>query len=200
MELKTLLTIVGATLALVGPLPYIRDIIRGKTKPHAITWFIWVILVGSAFWIQIIGGGGWGSWVLGCTALMNVVIFGFSVKSAKNLITRFDVVILLLATAAFLVWWASNDPLLGAILLTIVLVLGFLPTYKKSITSPGQETISLFAIAAIKQAVGIAALSAYNVLTLLFPIAVLVANMGIVLLLVFRRRAGIIISRRLSTG
>jgi hypothetical protein len=188
MDYKTILTIAGVGLTIFGPLPYIRDIIRGKTKPHTITWLIWTILVGSAFWIQVIGGGGLGSLVLGFTAIMNLIILGFALRSTKQTVTKFDIFILFLALIAFIFWWLSNNPMLGAILLTLVLIFGFIPTYKKSFNAPQQETISLYTLAAVKQAVGISALLSYNVLTLLFPAVVLLANIGLVSLLVKRQR------------
>lgn len=188
MDIKTGLAFIGVAITVLAPLSYIRDIIRGKTKPHIITWLIWSILVGLAFAVQVAGGGGIGSLVLGFTALMNLVILGFSLRLSRDLVTRFDIVVLMLALLTLVPWHITDDPLISIIFITIIQTVGFIPTYKKSFNSPRQETLSLYTLSAVKQAIGIMALSTYNVLTLLFPFAVLCANIGLVAVILNRKR------------
>lgn len=188
MDFKDLLTITGVVLSIVAPFPYIRDILRHKTKPHPITWLIWTLLAGSAALVQWISGGGLASLVLAFTALMNVVILVLSVRQTAFKASSFDKIILVLAISSLLAGRLTGSPDLTAVLLTFTMFMGYIPTFRKSIATPQHETISLYVLSGIKQLVGIIALSAYNIATLLFPAVLVLANFGLVVLLITRRR------------
>ncbi len=188
MNLKVVLTIVGILITIVAPLPYIRDTLKGKTKPHSVTWLIWSILVSTAFLIQLENGGGLGSLVLGFTALMNIVIFCLSLRYRRDIITKFDLIILTLALLTMIPWRVTNNKLLAVILVTCIQFFGYLPTFRKSLKSPNQETISLYSLSTIKQAVGIGALSSYNIYTLLFPTVLFFTNTFMSGLLIVKRK------------
>jgi len=40
MDIKVTLSIIGIALTFAGYVPYIRDIFKGKTKPHVFSWFV----------------------------------------------------------------------------------------------------------------------------------------------------------------
>lgn len=188
MDIRHLLATVGVLISIGAAVPYIRDIAARKTKPHLITWLIWTILAAAGCIIQLIGGGAWGAAVLGATAALNVVILILTAMYVgKDHITRFDTFIFGFALVSFILWLISSNPTIAAVLVTFTMAMGYIPTYKKSFTDPRHESVSLFFWSGIKQVVGIAALSAYNVLTLVFPIFLIFANFGLVTLLFIRR-------------
>jgi hypothetical protein len=188
VDFKDVLSVVGVLLSVGAAVPYIRDILKHKTKPHPITWLIWSLLATSGAVVQWVGGGGAASLVLGSTGLMNVVILILALRQAKFKATRFDTLILSMAIASLVAGRIAGSPDLTAVLLTSTMMLGFIPTYRKSIAEPHHETMSLYFLSGIKQIIGITALSAYNMATLVFPAAVAAANLGLVTLLMMRRR------------
>lgn len=42
--MKQVLGVIAILLALIAYIPYIRDVLRRKTKPHVYSWFIWGFL------------------------------------------------------------------------------------------------------------------------------------------------------------
>lgn len=48
---------IAVVLTFVGYAPYIRDTIKGKTKPHVYTWFVWGLVTAIAYALQLRGGG-----------------------------------------------------------------------------------------------------------------------------------------------
>ena len=56
MTLIALAGLAAAVLSLIDPVPYIRDILRGKTRPHRGTWLIWSVLGATAFASQFADG------------------------------------------------------------------------------------------------------------------------------------------------
>ncbi len=75
MEYKIFLGYLAVIIGIVSYVPYITNIFRGKTKPHAFSWLVWSVLTGIAFAAQVVEHGGAGSWITGSTALTCVVIF-----------------------------------------------------------------------------------------------------------------------------
>ena len=67
--MKELIGFVAAVLAIISHIPYILDILRGKTKPHLYTWIIWAIVTVLAciYYPMASRGGGAGSWTTGVT-------------------------------------------------------------------------------------------------------------------------------------
>ena len=58
--LKLIVGLIASLLVFVGYAPYIKDTLKGKTKPHAYTWFIWAFVTLAVFFFQYNGGGGAG--------------------------------------------------------------------------------------------------------------------------------------------
>ena len=73
-EIKNLLGLVATFLVLVGYIPYLRDIIKGKTKPHIYSWFLWSFVTLIAFALQISGGAGSGAFVTLAAAIMCIAV------------------------------------------------------------------------------------------------------------------------------
>ena len=55
---KILISIFAVILTFVAYVPYIQDIIKKKTTPHAFTWFIFTLAGSIACGLQIFGGAG----------------------------------------------------------------------------------------------------------------------------------------------
>ncbi len=43
--MKEVFLILGAVLAVFCTLPYIIDIVKGKTRPNIVTWIVWTLLI-----------------------------------------------------------------------------------------------------------------------------------------------------------
>lgn len=177
---KDLLSLLGVMIALVGSLPYILSILNGKAKPHFVTWLIWTVLATTGTALQIIGGGGWGSAILGFTALLNAIILCLSLKYIKNEVNKLDILILIFAGFSFIAWRLSKNPNVAEVLITMAFSLGYIPTYIKGYKRPETEKVSLYLWSAIKQVVGILALSKYDLLTLLLPCVLAIESVGLV--------------------
>lgn len=54
--MKELISTVAVILTFVGYGPYIKDTLKGKTKPHVYTWFIWGLVTLIAYALQLSGG------------------------------------------------------------------------------------------------------------------------------------------------
>ena len=188
MSYKELLGIIAIVIAFVSYIPYIRDIIKGKTKPHAFPWFVYSLMTGIAFFGQIAGGGGAGAWVNGLTAVVCFIIFIFGLIKGRANITLIDWVSLLGAGVALILWFITKGPLISVILVTVIDALGFFPTFRKSYHKPHEETLVTYFLSGVKYIFAIFALDTFSVVTVLFPLYLVIANFAFVVVALIRKK------------
>ncbi len=186
---KSVIGIIATLLVLVGYIPYVRDIIKGKTKPHIYSWFLWGFVTLIAFALQASDNAGTGSLVTLAAGLMCLVVIalGFIYKS-KVEITRTDTLFLILAFIALGLWLLAKQPTLSAILITLVDLFGFAPTVRKSWNRPHSETLSFYFLNTLRFALAVFSLQHYSIITTLYPSTWLLANGLFGLVLVIRRK------------
>jgi len=187
MNLKIILSIVSAIIMLIAYLPYFRDIILHKTKPHSYTWLIWILTQGTALAGMWYGGGNWGLLSMLTGTILVCVVFAFSFKYGTKNITREDTIILIAALCAILIWWQLDKPILSIIMFTAIDVLGYIPTFRKSYIEPWSETLITWFLFTVSNILAILSLSRYNLLTTTYLLAITVANIALFLLCYFRR-------------
>ena len=188
-DFKNILGIVATILVFFGYIPYIRDIVKGKTKPHVYSWFLWGFLTLIAFALQLSDKAGSGAFVTLAAAIMCfvVIIFGFIYKS-KVKIVKSDTIFLIFAIISLGLWLIAKQPVLSVILTVIIDLLGFAPTIRKSWNNPFSETLTFYYLNSIRFGLAIIALQKYSLLTALYPTAWLLANTLFALMLIIRRR------------
>lgn len=188
MDYKIVLWVISAALAVFGYFPYIWDSLKWKTTPHIYTWWLWWILTGVTFVIQLQNNGWAWSWVTGVTSFSCWVIVLISLKLGIQNITRGDTISLIWAIWAMLAWYFLDNPLFSLILILVVETLAFYPTFRKSLTKPFEETISTYVIASFRSVLGIFALTQINLVNVLFPVYLVIVYGWFALLLTHLRR------------
>ena len=187
LELKEIIGMITVILGIVGYIPYLRDVLRGKTKPHVYTWFVWGLITLIIFALQISDNAGPGAWVTLVAGSISFSIFALGMRQGDKDITKSDTLFFVAALFALGLWLFAEQPVVAMILLVTVGMLGFVPTIRKSWNKPHTETISTYAINSFRHSLSVLALANYSILTSLFPIAWGVANGLFVILLLIRR-------------
>lgn len=187
-NIKYMIGIIAVILTFVGYIPYLKDLISGKTKPHVYSWLLWGVVTSIAFALQVLGGGGVGSFVTLSAAIMCFVVIGLSFKYGTNTdITASDKIFLGMAFITLIIWLFAKQPLLSIILTTTIDLLGFVPTIRKSWNNPFTETMSFYFLNTFRFTLAVISLSTYSLLTVLYPASWLLANGLFGLMLVIRR-------------
>ncbi len=185
--------VVSAVLAVVigcgAFLPYMYDVFKKKTRPHMYTWLIWCLTQGIAVAGIWYGGGGVAAIAMTIGVFFVFTIFLTSIKFGTRNITRGDTAILIAAVAAIFVWWQLDNPLLAVLMVTAIDVLGYIPSWRKSINEPWSETLWSWTAFSVGNIFAILALTEYSLLTVTYVAAISVANMLLVAeCLYFRRK------------
>lgn len=186
--LKHTIAVIAIILTFVGYIPYDRDIIKGSTKPHIFSWFVWGLVTLIVFALQVYGGAGIAALVTLCAALMciGVIFLGLKHKSLSD-ITKMDVVFFIGALISVAVWIFAKQPVFSAILATTIDILAFIPTIRKSWHRPHTETLSMTLITTFRFGLVLISLDKYSLLTVLYPITWLLGNGLFSLMLMYRR-------------
>ncbi|HEX4774604.1 MAG TPA: hypothetical protein VH234_03740 [Candidatus Saccharimonadales bacterium] len=188
MEYKNILGLLSGTMALLAYWIYLKDIFAGKTKPHMFSWLIWGLLASTAYFGQVSGKAGAGEWVTGLTALGCLLIFVVAIFKGDKDIHTIDKLLLAIASLSIILLVAVKDARVSTTLAVVALVIGSFLTMKKAYYKPSEETAKTFALNSIKFIPSIFALSTYRYLTVVYPVAALITNAAIVIVIVGRRK------------
>lgn len=190
MAYKTTASALATALTVAAYLPYLRSIARGQVRPHMFTWIIWGTVTLLAFVAILQAGGGPGAWALGLSAAASFLVARLAyLKRADVSVTRLDGVFLVAAFAAIPLWMLASDPLWAVCLLTLIELLGFGPTFRKTWHAPRSESVSYLSMLIVRNALILAALENVAVVTVLFPAAAAIACLALLVMMLWRRRA-----------
>jgi hypothetical protein len=185
---KTVISVVAVALTFVGYAPYLRDTLKGETRPHIYSWLVWGTVTMIIFGLQVGGGAGVGSLVTFAAASVALLIFFLGLKQGNKDITKADKVFFALAMVATWLWLAAKQPVLSIILLSAIDMLGFAPTVRKSWNKPLTETLFTYELNAFRHGLSILALQQYSIVTWLYPVTWTLANGLFSLMLIVRRK------------
>lgn len=189
MSYKGVLSAVAIALTFMAFLPYMRAIIKGAIRPHVFSWVIWGTTTFVVFLAQLQADGGVGAWPVGVSGVVAIVIALLAfLKRGDIAITGTDWLFFILAMSSLPFWYLTADPLWAVVVLTTVDVLGFGPTIRKSFYHPFSESLLFFSLFATRNLIVILALESYSITTVLFPGAIAVACILLILLISYRRR------------
>jgi hypothetical protein len=190
-DYRVLLGFLAVLIGVIGYIPYYRDIFRGTTKPHPFTWVGFGILNAITFVAQVVTGGGPGAWVTGITTIATLGIAALAFNRGEKRITPFDWICFGGALIGIVLWKLTSDPFWAVVIVTMADLLAFAPTYRKAFLRPQEETATLYAMSVLKYGISIFALTTLHLTTAFFPVAIVLANVGIVLVLLIRRQNAI---------
>lgn len=180
-----------AVTLLIGIFPYIRDILKGTTKPERASWLIWTVLFAIAFFTQLAEGARWSLIMPGLNFFVVFFIFMLAVKFGSGGLLRRDVISLIVAGLSLVVWALTKQPL--AALLIIIAIDGsaaYLTLYK-SYLEPETETLFLWIMSVLSGVFTVLTVNHLRFDLLVYPIFITLADSSVVLaILLGRRRQG----------
>jgi hypothetical protein len=179
---------IGAILILVSGIPYIVDIIRGKTRPNIVSWFTWTLLITIGAFAALDAGET-------ATAILTfadagqvglILLLGLKYGYAK--LSLFDGICQASALIGLGLWLLFNNPTIAIIASIVIDLIAALPTYRHSWLKPGEETWQTFFVSGIGAAVGLISLGALTVDGYAYPLYVMLLGLTLSMTIVIRRK------------
>jgi hypothetical protein len=187
--MQTVFIVISSVLTLSAGVPYLRDILRRKTKPRVVTWFVWSALTGLAAAASF-SVHQYASAVVTLSEsieTMTVVIVGVII-AADLAIEVFDIVCLCGAIVGLVLWWAFDSPSIAVLASVTIDLIGSLPTVKHMWQKPLEETWLTFALSSLSGLCALIAATSIAVTAIASPIDILFVNGVFVAIILVRRK------------
>jgi hypothetical protein len=161
----------SGVLEVVSFIPYVRDMVRGQTRPNAVSFGIWAALQGVALAAQLKAGPSWSAIMMGGLTLSATTIAILALKGYGY--RRFDRIdkiclgIAVLAIAALLM-----SPVFAIGLAIIGDLCAVIPTVRKVYREPHTEHAGAWGLITLGTFFGTLSTEIIDVANLAFPIYV----------------------------
>jgi hypothetical protein len=186
--MRIILGVLSGILPIIGAYPYIRDVLRGKTKPHRMAEFIWLVLDAIAVASQLAKGATWSVLMPAVSTLELAVGFILSLKYGMGGTSKKDIAALILAGLGLLLWHFTNEPLFALLIVVGIDLIGTSLVVIKTYHHPYTETFSTWFLNFIAGLLAAAAVGRWAFALLIYPLTVALGNGAICLTIVARRK------------
>lgn len=207
MAFKDLMGALAVVIALAAYAIYAWQTLRAETRPHPLSWLIFGILTGTGYLVQLDQAAGPGSWVMGVTTIVCLLLCLMSFWKGERTFPWYEWAFLAAAAIVFVFYlWSrspallastltgrsrdimiGNGPAISAVLASLVNVLGFGPTVTKAWTRPYSDSVTIFFLNGFKFIPSFFAMDSISVATCALPATLVVANLAVAAIIYLRR-------------
>lgn len=165
----------AAALSVGAMVPYVRDIIAGRTLPDRACWLIWAVLSSLSGASNLYEGAQSSMVFVGAQVALTVLVFILSIWfGSGQLMHRGNLAVLALAGAG-LVSWSLLETSVYALIVSIgVSALGGCLTLRKVYCAPHTETRSVWWVLLASAVLGTYSVGALDVMLLAYPVYLVV--------------------------
>jgi hypothetical protein len=182
------LVLIGAGINFFGASFYIRDTLRGKTKPNRVTWLLWSVAPLIATVAALSEGVGWSVLPVFMSGFIPFLIFSSSFinKNSYWKLSKLDYCCGALSLLALVLWYISHEANIAIILAIISDILAALPTLIKAWHNPETESFITYCCAMFSALTSFFAIEEWNFVSLAFP-SYLVLILLLILIIIKRK-------------
>lgn len=173
------LEIVAGVLTLFSAVPYLRDTMRGTTKPQRTSWFVFAVVAIVAAAGQLANSSSAGAILAIGSAVGVTAIAVASISHGVGGDTSGDRQALLTLMIGLLLWAITNRPIIAVAVAILVDTPALLLTLRKAATDPKSETLSMWVVDGAAGFVTIAAASSLGTHHLLYPAYHAISNLAV---------------------
>lgn len=163
--------LVGALVNILGTAGYIRDTLKGLTKPNRVTWLMWAIAPMIASVAGISAGFSWAIlpvFMAGFCPFL-VLLASFVNKKSYWQLRRFDYICGGLSALALILWAITKDPTVAIVFAVLSDAFAGFPTLKKSWQHPESESVSAYAAGLFNALTSFLAVRTWTLAEVIFP-------------------------------
>jgi len=187
-SLEPVCAIAAGVLSGSCAIPYVRDIRRGTTRPHRVSWGIFTLLAGIAAASQLTNGWSAGALLSSGAALAFFAVFVMSMRHGVGGATVADRLTLLAAVGILAVWAWTGDGTVAVCLVIVLELIAIGLTMRKAWRDPSSETQSSWVIDGAAGALALVGARHLSFAALAYPVYHFASNNAMVAVLVMGRR------------
>ena len=145
----TALLTTGASLVTLSIVPYIKDIVRGKTKPRVISWAIWTLLLALTAVVSWQEGQMASVVLSAASSVACFIVVLLAIRHTTIELNRLEHFTLIGALVGVGLWLMFDDPMLVLMTTITIDAIAYLPTFANGWNKPHHESLGMFVISAI---------------------------------------------------
>ena len=189
-DVAPVLGVLAGLAGIADTIPYVRDIVRGTTRPHRGTWLIWGTLAIVVFCSQRADGASWSLIMAGSQAVLTSLVFLLALRHGEGGMSAGDAALIAMAGGGVVGWMVADEPLVAVAGVIVADLIATVMMAPKTYRDPGSETLATFAFASLGGALGAGAVGAFDPSLLAYPIYYCLGN-GAIALLIYSRRVAL---------
>jgi hypothetical protein len=186
-ELAPVLGVLAGAVGVADTVPYVRDILRGTTRPHRGTWLIWGVLAIVVCLSQRSDGASWSLIMAATQAVVTTLIFLLAIRRGEGGVSAAEVVMMAIAGAGVIGWLLADEPVVATACVIAADLIGAAMMVPKTYRDPESETLVTFALASLGGVLAAGAVGAVDLSLLAYPFYYCVVN-GALALFIYQRR------------
>src|SRR4051794_38051656 len=144
--------VLGVLAGLVGvadTVPYVRDTLRGTTRPHRGAWLIWSVLAIVVCLSQRADGASWTLAMAGTQAVVTSFVFVLAIRWGEGGVSPAEAATIGLAGVGVAAWFVVSEPIVatGGVMIADVLAIALM--IPKINRDPDSETLATYVMASV---------------------------------------------------
>jgi hypothetical protein len=183
-----ILGVLGGLVGVLDTIPYVRDIVRGATRPHRGTWLIWGVLAIVVSLSQRADGASWSVVLTASQAFLTGLVFVLAIRHGEGGLAPVDMSLIAIAAGGVVGWMAVGEPIVAVACVIVADVCGAAMMTPKAYRDPYSETLATYALASLAGALAAGAVGVLDVSLLIYPIYYCLINGALAVLICVRRR------------
>jgi len=183
------LVLLGALVQLIGISSYIKDTVKGKTKPNRITWIMWSIAPIIATFAAISEGVTWTiipTFMAGFGPLL-VFISSFVNKKSYWKLSKVDYICGAFSLLALILWAITSQASIAILFAILSDLTASFPTLIKAWRLPETESTAPFTAGLFAQFTALFAMKSWSFAELAFPIYLVLINIVLILTIIRKK-------------
>ncbi len=177
------LVLLSACISVAGATAYIKDTLKGTTKPNRVSQFLWAFapLLATAAALSA-GADLWATARVFLSGLMPLLILIASFYNPKSYwkLTLFDYLCGVFSLIAIVFWVFANSPILAILFFAVADGFAAIPTIVKAFKAPETETRITYLLSTLSVVLVIPSIPVWNIQNSAFQIYLLTVNLIIV--------------------
>lgn len=172
------LVILGAAVQLLGIFSYIKETLKGNTKPNRVSWLMWFVASTIATVAALFDGVRWAVLPVFISGFGPLLVFlaSFINPNAYWKLEIFDYFCGFCSLLALVLWGITKEPAVAILFAIISDLFAGIPTIIKAWKHPETETVAAFNAGLFNALTSFAAIKVWNFSALAFPIYLVVIN------------------------
>jgi len=187
LNLELLFLVISIFFSFLAYGIYYKSIFLKKSNPHLYSWLIWWI-ISITVWIIQFNENGW-LWSINTFLVwflcLWIAFLAFK-KWDKN-ITLSDKIYLFLWILSIIIWIFTTNAIYSIIILILVDIFGFIPTFRKLFQNPYDENILPYFLSFLWYSFSILSLSNFTFITGWYVFLTAIFNLTLCFMVIYKR-------------